>query len=127
MEEKEREIWVGKSRIYLGEDNIIYFTPVGDHDENTAAQVSNAVFKLEKLAGTRTHILIDLNNAGKLSFKARKIYRSNSERENTGKSAMFGLHPVARLIASFILGGISKNKKISFFTTKQQALDWLKK
>ena len=33
IDEKDREIWVGKSRFYLGEDNIIYETVVGEQDE----------------------------------------------------------------------------------------------
>ncbi|MBE3140395.1 MAG: hypothetical protein IMZ53_07420 [Thermoplasmata archaeon] len=29
----EREIWVGENRMYLGEDNILYITLVGEMDE----------------------------------------------------------------------------------------------
>lgn len=124
---KGKEIKVGKSKIYLIDDNIICFIPVGDHDENTAIKVSYAIFELEKTVKEKAHILIDLTDAGRLSSKARKIYQANSNRENAGKSAMFGLNPVARVIASFIMTGFKTNSKINFFTTKESALNWLKK
>ncbi len=37
----EREIWVGESRFYLGEDNINYITPFGGYmDEKQAIEAS---------------------------------------------------------------------------------------
>jgi len=48
-----------------------------------------------------------------------------SEYEKTGKVAVFGLHPVARVIASFVMG-VSKNKDMRFFKAKEEALAWLK-
>ncbi len=36
MKEEDREIWVGGTRLYLGEDNIIYVTLIGETDEKTS-------------------------------------------------------------------------------------------
>ncbi len=44
--EKDREIWVGENRFYLGEDNITYFFIVGELDENIAIACGEAFLKL---------------------------------------------------------------------------------
>ena len=49
MEEKDREIWVGESRYYLGEDNILYETVVGEQDEKTALASKEATDKLHNM------------------------------------------------------------------------------
>ena len=46
MEEKDREIWVGKSKFYLDNDNIIHSIIVGDMDENMAIAFDEATLKL---------------------------------------------------------------------------------
>ena len=58
MEEKEREIWVGENRLYLGEDNIIYFTVVGEHNEKVAIEISEAIMKLGETVERKVNILI---------------------------------------------------------------------
>jgi len=125
MEEKEREIWVGGNRIYLGVDNIIYTTIVGEVDEETEIGINEASYKLMEMVEGKTHTLIDLNRAGKTSTGARKRQKEISEYEKVGKVALFGLHPVARVIASFTMG-LSKNKDMRFFKTGEEALVWLK-
>ena len=47
------------------------------------------------------------------------------ENEKIGKVALFGLHPVARVIAAFIMG-ITRKKDMRFFKSKEEALAWLK-
>jgi hypothetical protein len=47
------------------------------------------------------------------------------EDTKTGKTAFFGMHPVARVIASFVMG-VSPNKMMRFFKTKEDALIWLR-
>ena len=47
------------------------------------------------------------------------------EDEKLVKIAIFGLNPVARVIASFIMG-VAKKKDQRFFKTKEEALAWLK-
>ena len=125
MKEEDREILVGESRFYLGEDNIIYETIVGDFDEQKALEARAAVCKLADKANERTKILIDLDEAGNQSSEARKIVQELFDTEVCGKIALFGLHPVARVIASFVIGA-SKKKDMRFFKTKEEALAWLK-
>ena len=47
------------------------------------------------------------------------------EDEKIGKVALFGLHPVARVIASFVMG-VTKKEDMRFFRTKEEALAWIK-
>ncbi len=42
-----------------------------------------------------------------------------------GKVALFGLHPVARVVASFFMGA-TKKKDMRFYKTRGEALAWLK-
>ncbi len=127
---EEREIWVGKTRNYLGEDNIFYVTMDGKLDKEMAIgcrEASNKLIKIAKEKGMKKFLLlIDMNKASKPSTEARKIFVKMSEKEeNTMKMALFGLHAVARVLASFLMG-TSKNKNMQFFKTKEDALKWLK-
>lgn len=63
--------------------------------------------------------------AGKEASEARKIFKEISENNKVEKISMIGLHPVARVLASFIMG-ISRNKNMRIFKTKEEALAWLK-
>ncbi len=124
-ENKDREIWVGGNKLYLGEDNILYITNVGEVDEKTAIAIKEAVLKLANMVEGKINIITDLNKGGKTTPKARKIFKELSENEKAGKNALFGMHPVARVLASFYVG-LSNNKDMAFFKTKKEALAWLK-
>jgi len=125
MEKKEREIWVGKSRIYLGEDNIIYITAAGSPDEKMAIANKEATVKLASMVEGKVNVLLDITAAGKQSTETRKVWKEYIESEKFGKFALVGLHPVAQVLASFVMG-ISKKEDMRFFKTKQEALVWLK-
>jgi len=125
MENKDREIRVGENRLYLGEDNILYITNIGEIDEKTAIAIKEAVLNVANMVEGKVHTLTDLNKAGKTSPEARKVFKELAEQEKQGKVALFGMHPVARVLASFFMG-ISKKKDMRFFKTKEEALAWLK-
>jgi len=125
MEEKDREIWIGENRFYLGENNILYETIVGEIDEKTALASKEATIKMRSKVEGRLNILIDLTRAGKPTPEARKIGQEELEHETVGKVALFGMHPVARVIASFVMG-VSSKKDMRFFKTREKALAWLK-
>ncbi len=125
MEIIEREIWIGESSLLLGEDNIIYQTIVGKIDEKDAIAFQDASEKLRSLVKGKVNALVDLSRAGKPTPKAREIGRKRLENEDIGKIALFGQHPVARVIASFIMG-VTRKKDMRFFRTKEEALAWLK-
>jgi hypothetical protein len=122
---KDREIWVGNTKIYLDKDNILYVTINGEIDEKTAIIGKESSFKLLNMAECQVNVIMDLNKAKKPSFKARKTFIGMSEHKKVKKIALFGLHPVARLLASFFMGK-AKKKDIRFFETREEALAWLK-
>ncbi|OGS20674.1 MAG: hypothetical protein A3J83_05110 [Elusimicrobia bacterium RIFOXYA2_FULL_40_6] len=121
----EREYVIGVNRIYLNEDNIVCVSNLGEENEKSAIAMKEAYFKLANIVEGKTNVLIDLTNAGKSSPEARNIWKELTENEKTGKIALFGLHPVARVLATFVIT-ISKNKSMCFFNTKEEALSWLK-
>ena len=125
MEEKDREIWVGENRFYLGEDNILYTTVVGDTDEGMAIAYREASNKLSNMVKGKVHSLIDINRAGRQTSEARKIGQERFEDEKTGKVALIGMHPVARVLGTFVIG-MSRKKDFRFFNSKEEALAWLR-
>jgi len=125
MEEKDREICIGEHRLYLAEDNILYITIIGELDEETQIEINDTGYKLMNTVEGKVNILVNLNKAGKVSPGARKRQVEISEYEKTEKVALFGLHPVAWIIASFFIG-LSHNKNMRFFNSKEEALAWLK-
>lgn len=122
--EEEREIWVGENRLYI-DDNIIGINIVGEVDDKMALTMKEAYLKLKNMIEDQNDILVDLDKAGKQSAGARKTWKVLNEYENTGKIAMFGMNPVARVIASFVKG-VSSKEDIRFFKTKEEAFEWLK-
>ncbi|MGD2089130.1 MAG: STAS/SEC14 domain-containing protein [Candidatus Aminicenantes bacterium] len=125
MKEKDGEIRIGESRYYLGEDNIVYVTEVGEIDDQKAMAIKDAFLKFLAASKGKLNILVDLNKAKKPSVRARKIFSEITENKSVDKVAHFGVHPVARVMASFIMG-VSKKKELRFFKTKEEALAWLK-
>lgn len=88
MEEKDnREIWIGEDRFYLGENNILYETIVGEIDEKTALASKEATIKMRSKVEGRLNILIDVTRAGKPTPEARKICVSS----RPGKRPLRGL------------------------------------
>ncbi len=125
MEDKDREIRLGQNRIYLGEDNILYISIVGETDGKTAATIREIDTKFKGMVEGKAHVLGDLNKAGKQSTEARKIWKELAEDDRTGKIAMYGMNPVARVLAAFVMG-VSRKKEMRFFKTNEEALEWLK-
>jgi hypothetical protein len=132
MEEKveikevsEREILVGKNKLYFGEDNILYITVLGDVNDEISMKIKEVSDKFTAMVEGKLNLLVDLNKTGIPSADARKKGLEGFEGEKIGKIAFFGLHPVARVIASFIMG-ITKKEDIRFFKTREEALAWLK-
>jgi hypothetical protein len=124
-EYKDREFWVGKNRVHLHTDNIIEYTIVGEQTEETAIGLAKVSDKLRENIEGKINVLIDLNKLEKHSIKARHKAIDRFEDERLNKIALFGLHPVARVIASFIMG-FSRKKEMRFFKNKADALAWLR-
>lgn len=123
---RELEFLVGKNKVSLLEGNIIYVIAEGEQSLEVALAQRKANESLIRSIKGKVNYLIDLNKAGKNSPEARIIWKEISEEERTNKVATYGIHPVAKVIASFVMG-ITKKKDLRFFHTKQQALDWIHK
>ena len=120
----EREIWVGENRFYLDVD-LIHINMVGKMDDKTAVTMKDVYFKLNNMIDGKVDTIINLNKVGKQSIVARKTWNELSENEKCGKLALFGTPPVARVVASFVMG-VTKKKDTHFFKTKEEALAWIK-
>ncbi|NQU51611.1 MAG: STAS/SEC14 domain-containing protein [Bacteroidetes bacterium] len=72
----------------------------------------------------KINYLVDNNKCGKNSPEANSMYRQLCYNEKINKVAVYGLHPVARIIASFVIGLDPKGKQ-RFFKTEEQARLWL--
>ncbi len=121
----EREIWIGESRFYLGEDDILYETLVGKQDSETVIAMIEIHDKFMSLVEGNLNVLIDLNKTGQPTSQARKEGMERFEEKGYGKVALFGMHPVARVLASFVMG-VSKKEDMHFFKSKEDALAWIK-
>ena len=122
----EREFWLGESSVYLGEDNIAYVNAVGKVDDELAAQIKEMALQLLDIAGTELSFLIDINRAGKSTPEARRMFQALATHEKIRKVATYGIHPVARIVATFGLGKDFTMKYHRFFKNREEALAWLK-
>ena len=120
----ETEIWVGDNKTSLIEGNIIYVITCGEQTTEIAIAQTEVNQKISSMINGEINFLIDLNKCGKNSSEARLLWKQIPAQENNKKIALFGLHPVAKLIASFVMG-MTKSNKERFFSTKEQALAWL--
>ncbi len=121
-----QEYYVDRHHYCLTDDYIICVTLNGEVDYEQALRCKAVSTKLHTMFEGPKRVLVDLNKAGKQSAEARKVF---AELTDLGarpvKVALWGLHPVARIIASFF-AGITDNKKSKFFSDKEKALSWLK-
>jgi hypothetical protein len=125
MKNFQNEIRIGNSSFHLSDDNIIHSNIVGDIDEKTAIAYDEATLKLMNMVDGKVNVLVDNSRAGRPSSKARKIMGEFILHEKYGKLAIYGLHPVSRVLASFFMGA-SRKKDMRFFKTKEEALVWLR-
>jgi hypothetical protein len=127
MKKEARKVSVGNHTFCLGEDNILYITIVGKvDDEKTVILIKEAVTELLDMVEEKVNVFVDINKSGKPSLKTRNLVPKFQENKKVGKTAIFGLTPVAKVIASFAKG-TAKNRDIRFFDTKELALAWLNK
>lgn len=115
---------VGESKVSVIHHNIIYVNAIGEQTYELALEHKEVIFKFSEAIQGQINLLIDLNQCGKNSSEARLIWKELSEHKNTHRVAIFGLHPVARVSASFVMGITNKNNQ-KFFSTKEQSIAWL--
>ncbi|MBN2347738.1 MAG: STAS/SEC14 domain-containing protein [Bacteroidales bacterium] len=120
-----KEFLIEENKIWIIENNIIYIEANGEQTVEIAALHLELDKLLQKQIQGKLNYLINLNRAGKSSPAARKVWQKISESETTLKVALFGVHPVARILATFVMG-VTNKKDIRFFNTKNEAILWLK-
>lgn len=121
----EKEFRIKDNKIFLLEDHIIYIEAYGEQTDEIAITHLNHNRILVKQFSGKINYLINLNDAGKSFPKARRIWLELSEAETTNKTALFGMHPVAKLLASFVIG-VTKRKNMRFYHSRVEAVNWLK-
>ncbi len=93
--------------------------------------IANAhIYLAEKIfdnSSQKLSFFINVNECGKNSPEARNTWKYLTEHDKTKKVAIFGIHPVAKVIAYFVIGTLIKKKKIKFFDNEEKALEWIKK
>lgn len=122
----EREYRVGQTRAMLLDDHIIKIEIIGPQPTDEAYALYDATRRLEKLVNGKVSYLIDLNRAGKNSPEASRLWRRATEEKNIHKVAQYGLHPVAKVLASFVNNLNYTNHNIRFFSTMEEGLKWIK-
>ena len=120
-----REFLAGEHHYRLGDDNIFYVTLNGDADDEMGIEIDRTINRMAEDIDGEIDLLIDLNRAGKTSSGSRKLFKAFTETSHCRKVALFGMHPVSMVIASFVMG-ISRNKNMKFFKTREVAIQWLK-
>jgi hypothetical protein len=120
----DREIPIGKNRLFLGQDNLLYIIRVGEASEQAAMANKEAVFKLTSLNEGKVNVFVDLDRSKKASPVARRTWQELSEHEKYEKIPLSGLHPVVQSLASFAIVG-SKAKDFRYFKKKEKVLSWL--
>jgi len=127
MKNSERaEFRLGNDTVYLRDNNILYVEVVGHHTAEFASEMKKLCTHLVSQMDAQCCYLINLNKSGKNDPGARSIWKELSIHEKIYKVATFGLNPVARVIANFVIGSYSGNN-IRFFNTEKEAVEWLTK
>ena len=121
----EREFRVMQNTIKLLDDNILYIEAVGEQTDELAYVIQNQYKRIYSLFPGKVKQLVNINKSGKSSIAAREMYKEMGKDELTEKVAVYGAHPVARVLAAFIIG-VSDVKNTRFFKTEEEALLWLK-
>ncbi len=70
-------------------------------------------------------VLIDIRRSSEFSSAARKQWVEFLRNPNIVKTAIFGGNVFVRTLATFVIGA-SQMKNIKFFTTEQEAIEWLR-
>ncbi len=125
MKNSERaEFRVGGDTLYLRENNIIHAEVTGPQTCEMAFEIKEVCKKLWSQIEGQCNFLIDINKCGKNDPCARNTWKELSGHPKTYKVATFGMNPVSKVIANFVIGTY-QGKNLRFFYTEQEALDWI--
>jgi hypothetical protein len=120
----DNEYRIGTNRIVFIDKKIIHISVVGDQTKEMSLLHRELDNKLLSLTDEKCNYLIDLNKVGNNNPESRLIWKESCYIEKINKVAVYGLHSVARVIASFVIG-FDKKSKQRFFKTEKEAIKWL--
>jgi len=120
----ENEYHIGKNRTVFIDKKVIHITVDGEVTTEMALLHNELDRKLLNMADGMASYLIDLNKSGKNSHEASQMFKKLCYHPKVNKVAIYGLNPVARVIAAFVIGLDIKQKQ-QFFKTEEQARFWL--
>ena len=120
----EKEFCLGENKIIMLNDTTLYVQVVGEQTDEAAEILKAKYPEVFSLFPGKIKHLIDLNRSGKSTPAARRVYKELNDHVLTEKVAVFGMSPLSRILASFVMG-LSTKKNIRFFPTKEEALSWL--
>lgn len=124
VETAENVFRIADNNIRVLDGNIIHIKAYGDQHDEIAEEHYLLHKQLSRQLEGKLNYLVDLNHAGKSTPTARKVWKKLSESEFTDKVALWGLHPVARILATFVMG-VTRKKEMKFFTSMEEAVAWL--
>jgi hypothetical protein len=123
-ENSDNKIMAGENATYLIHENIIYVVAIGEQTEESALYQKEVTKIFTSRLTGQVNYLINLNKCGKNSIEARHVWKGISEEDRTDRVALFGMNPVAKVLASFFMGIVGR-KNQRFFSNKEDALEWL--
>ncbi len=121
----ENEYFFGTDKVTHIGNSILVVETQGDQTPELVDLIKNNYHEFFNLFGGKVKLLVDLDHIGKNPPVARRLWTEVARDPLTTKLAVYGMHPVARVLASFIMG-TTHISKYRFFESKEEALNWLK-
>ncbi|WP_167605233.1 hypothetical protein [Maribellus sediminis] len=115
---------IGNNTYTIREGNIIHIVTHGDFPVELALEIKNFCLAQAGKMDGKCSYLVDLTNCGKNDPAAREIWKEISNDASTNKVATFGMNPVARVIANFVIGTYG-GVNMRLFRNEKDALAWI--
>ncbi|WP_430972548.1 hypothetical protein [Sunxiuqinia rutila] len=120
------EVWMNHNHIRLIEDQVFHIVACGEQTSEMAYTYLDIFDRMLSGSSKPVSYLVDLNQAGRNSSEARRVWKQIGDCAQTHRIALFGLHPVAEVLACFVIG-ISNEQEMRFFRNETAAMNWLRK
>ncbi|MFC1907415.1 hypothetical protein ACFLW8_04955 [Chloroflexota bacterium] len=121
MEKQDREIKIGKTTLYLGEDNILRETFIGGLDATTIKEIHEAANTLRNMVDGNVNTLINIDKVEMIAPKAIEFVTETLTDTKVGKVAFFGANPLAPVLLAPFMGIIRKGN-VAFFKEEEEAM-----
>jgi len=127
---KEKDSEKNQSRVWIGDDNIIYITIAKKLREEDIWKALDKTEELLKGFARKGKVLIDMSTSSVIrssQFRRVTVEKVKEVVMNSGleKAAIFGGGIVLKTIAFFIVMA-SGMQNVKIFNTSKEALEWLK-